>query len=84
MQHPNVLLGLSDGAAHCGVIPDAGMPTFILSYWARDRVKGDRFPLEFLVRKLTSDTLNRLLSNRGIIQANKRFTPCMREPSQPR
>ena len=46
MQHPNVLFGLSDGGAHCGVIADAGMPTFILSYWARDRVKGEKFPLE--------------------------------------
>jgi N-acyl-D-aspartate/D-glutamate deacylase len=56
MQHPNVLFGLSDGGAHCGVIADAGMPTFILAHWARDRVKGERFPLEFLVRKLTRDT----------------------------
>jgi N-acyl-D-amino-acid deacylase len=56
MQHPNVLFGLSDGGAHCGVIADAGMPTFILTHWARDRVKGEKFPLEFLVRKLTSDT----------------------------
>ena len=56
MGHPNVLFGLSDGGAHCGVIADAGMPTFILTYWARDRVKGEQFPLEFLVRKLSSDT----------------------------
>jgi N-acyl-D-aspartate/D-glutamate deacylase len=56
MQHPKVLFGLSDGGAHCGVIADAGMPTFILTHWARDRVKGEKFPLEFLVRKLTSDT----------------------------
>src|SRR5215472_3588340 len=56
MQHPNVLFGLSDGGAHCGVIADAGMPTFIISHWARDRVKGAQFPLEFLVRKLSSDT----------------------------
>jgi N-acyl-D-aspartate/D-glutamate deacylase len=56
MKHPNVLFGLSDGGAHCGVIADAGMPTFILTHWARDRVKGERFPLEFLVRKLSSDT----------------------------
>jgi N-acyl-D-amino-acid deacylase len=56
MQHPNVLFGLSDGGAHCGVIADAGMPTFILTHWARDRVKGEKFPLEFLVRKLTRDT----------------------------
>jgi N-acyl-D-aspartate/D-glutamate deacylase len=56
MQHPNVLFGLSDGGAHCGVIADAGMPSFILTHWARDRAKGAQFPLEFLVRKLSSDT----------------------------
>jgi N-acyl-D-aspartate/D-glutamate deacylase len=56
MQHPNVLFGLSDGGAHCGVIADAGMPTFIITHWARDRAKGAQFPLEFLVRKLSSDT----------------------------
>jgi N-acyl-D-amino-acid deacylase len=56
MEHPNVLFGLSDGGAHCGVIADAGMPSFILMHWARDRTKGEKFPLEFLVRKLSSDT----------------------------
>ncbi len=66
MQHPNVLFGLSDGGAHCGVIADAGMPTFILSYWGRDRTKGAQFPLEFLVRKLTSDTAQAYgLTDRG-------------------
>ena len=48
------------------MIADAGMPTFILTHWARDRVKGDRFPLEFLVRKLTSDTARAYgLNDRG-------------------
>jgi N-acyl-D-amino-acid deacylase len=66
MQHPNVLFGLSDGGAHCGVIADAGMPTFILTHWARDRTKGEQFPLEFLVRKLTRDTAMAYgLSDRG-------------------
>jgi N-acyl-D-aspartate/D-glutamate deacylase len=66
MQHPNVLFGLSDGGAHCGVIADAGMPTFILTHWARDRSKGDKFPLEFLVRKLSSDTAKAYgLNDRG-------------------
>ncbi|MDE2487130.1 MAG: amidohydrolase family protein [Alphaproteobacteria bacterium] len=69
MEHPKVLFGLSDGGAHCGVIADAGMPTFILSYWGRDREKGDRFPLPFLVRKLTSDTARAYgLSDRGEIR----------------
>jgi N-acyl-D-aspartate/D-glutamate deacylase len=70
MQHPNVLFGLSDGGAHCGVIADAGMPTFIISYWARDRVKGEQFPLPFLVRKLTSDTARAYgLNDRGRLEA---------------
>jgi N-acyl-D-aspartate/D-glutamate deacylase len=72
MQHPNVLFGLSDGGAHCGVIADAGMPTFILTHWARDRVKGDRFPLEFLVKKLTRDTAMAYgLSDRGELKPGR-------------
>jgi N-acyl-D-aspartate/D-glutamate deacylase len=66
LSHPKVLFGLSDGGAHCGVIADAGMPSYIISYWARDRVKGERFPLEFLVRKLSSDTAKAYgLNDRG-------------------
>lgn len=69
MEHPNVLFGLSDGGAHCGVIADAGMPTFILTHWARDRVKGDKFALPFLVKKLTSDTARAYgLHDRGQLQ----------------
>jgi N-acyl-D-amino-acid deacylase len=70
MEHPNVLFGLSDGGAHCGVIADAGMPSFILMHWARDRTKGAQFPLEFLVRKLSSDTARAYgLYDRGEIKA---------------
>lgn len=69
MEHPNVLFGLSDGGAHCGVIADAGMPTFIMTHWGRDRTKGIRFPLEFLVRKLTSDTATAYgMTNRGALK----------------
>lgn len=56
LEHPNVLFGLSDGGAHCGVIADAGMPTFIMTHWGRDRTKGDKMSLEFIVKSLTSDT----------------------------
>jgi len=55
LPHPNVLFGLSDGGAHCGVIADAGMPTFLLTHWARDRTRGPKLPLEMLVQKLSSD-----------------------------
>jgi len=56
LEHPNVLFGLSDGGAHCGVIADAGMPTFIMTHWGRDRTKGEKMSLEFIVKSLTSET----------------------------
>ena len=69
MEHPNVLFGLSDGGAHCGVIADAGMPSFIIKHWARDREKGEQFELEFLVRKLSRDTAEAYgLMDRGLVQ----------------
>src|SRR4029079_4208531 len=36
------------------------------------------------LRRLTSDTRKRAGSKRGSIHANRRLTPCMREPSHPR
>lgn len=69
MSHPNILFGLSDGGAHCGIIADAGMPSFILTHWARDRSKGEQFDLEFLVRKLSRDTAEAYgLTDRGLLQ----------------
>jgi N-acyl-D-aspartate/D-glutamate deacylase len=38
------------------VICDASMPTFMLSHWGRDRRRGPRMPLEFLVKRQTSET----------------------------
>lgn len=70
MEHPNVLFGLSDGGAHCGVIADAGMPSFIIGYWARDRKKGSQLDLEFLVKKLSRDTAVAFgMQDRGLLQA---------------
>jgi N-acyl-D-aspartate/D-glutamate deacylase len=56
MLDPATLLGLSDGGAHCGVICDASMPTFLLTHWVRDRHRGPRLPLEWMVRRQTADT----------------------------
>lgn len=54
MQHPNSIMGLSDGGAHVGTICDASFPTYLLSYWARDRKTG-QIPLEKAVQKLTAE-----------------------------
>ncbi|HUK61445.1 MAG TPA: amidohydrolase family protein [Stellaceae bacterium] len=52
------LLGLSDGGAHCGSIIDAGVPSYMLMHWARDRKRGPRLPLELMIKRQTSDTAN--------------------------
>jgi len=62
------LLGLSDGGAHCGLIADASMPTFMLTHWVRDRSRGERIPLEKMVKIQTHDTASLYgLEDRGII-----------------
>ena len=33
----HVIPGLSDGGAHVAFISDASFPTFLFSYWGRDR-----------------------------------------------
>ncbi len=70
---PATLLGLSDGGAHCASIVDAGVPTFMLVHWGRDRRRGPRLPLELLVKRQTSETADFFgLSDRG------RLTPGLR------
>lgn len=54
-QHPHTRMGLSDGGAHCGAICDAGMPTFMLTHWTRDRERGT-LPLEYMVMRQTKQT----------------------------
>ena len=52
--HSETVTGLSDAGAHVTLICDATMPTTQLTFWARDRHKGERLPLEFLVAKQTA------------------------------
>ncbi len=56
MQDPATIIGLGDGGAHCGQICDASMPTFMLTHWTRDRTRGGKFPIEWAVRRNTSET----------------------------
>ncbi len=66
--HPRTVVGLADGGAHCGVICDASTPTFLLTHWARDRHRGERLPLEHLVRRQTHDTAALYgLRDRGVL-----------------
>jgi len=71
--HPAGVVGLSDGGAHCGMICDASYPTYLLTHWARDRRRGEKLPLEYVVRKQSHDTAQLFgLTDRGVIQVGKK------------
>ena len=72
MQTPGVILGLGDGGAHVSFICDAGYPSFLLGYWARDRRRG-RIPLAGAVRMLTGDIADLYgLTDRGRVAEGRR------------
>jgi N-acyl-D-aspartate/D-glutamate deacylase len=49
------------------------MTTFLLTHWARDRKRGPRLPLEWVVRKMTRDTAELYgLQDRGVIAPGKK------------
>ncbi|MBL7501218.1 amidohydrolase family protein [Frankia sp. CNm7] len=73
LAHPACVSGLSDGGAHCGMICDASYPTFLLTHWARDRHRGERLALEYVVKKQTADTAALFgLGDRGVLAPGKR------------
>lgn len=64
----NTVCGIADGGAHVGYICDASSPTSLLTIWARDRKRGPKLPLEFLVHKQTMATARSYgLHDRGVI-----------------
>jgi N-acyl-D-aspartate/D-glutamate deacylase len=68
LRSPFTVSGLSDGGAHVATICDASYPTYLVTHWTRDRVRGPRFPLEFVVAKQTTATANAIgLRDRGAI-----------------
>ncbi len=70
---PDTRLGVSDGGAHCGMVCDASVPTFMLSYWARDRRRGPRLPLEQVVKFQTSETAELYgFTDRGLLAPGKK------------
>jgi N-acyl-D-aspartate/D-glutamate deacylase len=65
--------GLGDGGAHCGIICDASMTTYLLSHWVRDRERGPRLPLELAVHRLTGDPAAFYgLGDRGVVKPGMR------------
>jgi len=68
MDHPDTLLGLGDGGAHCGIVCDASLQTYMLSHWVKHR----GMPLSEAVRRMTSQNAAAVgLRDRGTIAAGQ-------------
>jgi N-acyl-D-aspartate/D-glutamate deacylase len=69
LRHRDTIIGLGDGGAHCGIVCDASLPTFMLTHWTRDR-RGARLSLAEVVRGQCRDTAVAVgMNDRGLIAA---------------
>ncbi len=67
------ICGVGDAGAHVATICDASYPTFMVPFWSRDRNRGKKFDLEYLVSKQTLKTAQTYgLNDRGAILKNMR------------
>jgi N-acyl-D-amino-acid deacylase len=67
------LQGLGDGGAHCGIICDASMTTYLLSHWTGKRTRGPGLSLETAVHRLTGDPAGFYgLGDRGALVPGRR------------
>jgi N-acyl-D-aspartate/D-glutamate deacylase len=72
-RHPRTRMGLADAGAHCRVICDGGTPTFMLTFWTRDRTRGPKLPLEQVVHRQTRQTAELYgLADRGVLAPGMR------------
>lgn len=68
MTHKHTAFGLGDGGAHVGILCDASFPTTILTHWGRDRTRGPKLPLEWLINRQTQANAELVgLLDRGVL-----------------
>jgi N-acyl-D-aspartate/D-glutamate deacylase len=68
LQREAVLPGLGDGGAHVGSICDSSFPAFLLTHWVRDRRRGPKLPLPWVVQRQCRDTAAAVgLHDRGVL-----------------
>ncbi len=71
--HEHTVPGLGDAGAHVGLICDGSFPTFLLSHWGKNRTRGEKLPVEWLVKAQSADTAALVgLSDRGVLAPGKR------------
>jgi N-acyl-D-aspartate/D-glutamate deacylase len=67
LTHPHAVPGLADGGAHVGTICDASFPTTLLTWWGRDRPRG-QMPLESIIERHCRGTARTVgLLDRGVL-----------------
>jgi N-acyl-D-aspartate/D-glutamate deacylase len=65
---PHSIFGLSDAGAHCNAISDATFPTTAIAHWTRDRTRGEKLSLEFMVHQQTQRTAQHIgWHDRGVV-----------------
>ena len=69
LEDENSVISLADTGAHCGVLSDASIPTYLLTHLVRDRQRGKRFSLEQAVKMHTRETARCVgLDDRGTLE----------------
>jgi N-acyl-D-aspartate/D-glutamate deacylase len=68
LTHEHTAFGLGDAGAHCGLLCDASFPTTLLIHWGRDRSRGEKLPLEWIIHKQTQASAKMVgLLDRGVL-----------------
>ena len=68
MKVVHIITGLGDGGAHCGSICDGSFTTHMLTHWVRDRTRGEKLSLQWVIKAHCQDTARAVgLYDRGII-----------------
>ena len=73
LSHPRTTASLSDGGAHVASISDASFTSFMFTHWVKGRTRGQRIPVEEVVRLQTSEPAAVYsLNDRGIIAPGRK------------
>ena len=70
---PSTVTGLSDAGAHVSLIFDAVNPTYQLTFWTRDRERGETLPLSHVIHRATRRNAELFgFADRGLIAPGMR------------
>ena len=73
MLNPTSVIAAGDAGAHCGNVCDASSPTFMLTFWTRDRSRGPRLSIERAVQMQARRTAEVFgLYDRGMLAPGKK------------